>query len=1020
MKKKFLSMFVASLMLTGGLTTFVSCSDDDYGDDITNLQDKTSDLNKQLAALQSALTQNEEAAKQAAEAAARAMEEAQEAAKQGDDAMAEAKQAAAQAELAKQAAAEAKAEAIAEVIKQLKPLIDAAASASKENASAIAALAGRIDGIEKGLSNIDLSDINAQLGGQAESIAANAKAIQALQVQVSALEKLQAELAKLQQDVTALGGSLSASVAEINGKIAAIESTLAELNQLKAEVEANKKSIDSIKQQLTELSTKISTEVSNAVNTIAGVIAQRLTSVTLMPDLYVGGIPTISFNSAQYTKLVWQNNAWVKATTGKKEFIVTNNETQAQYRLNPGTVTESDIDINGVGYYTRIATARSGEVLNDIVTVAGVKVGDNGVMTVNLGKGNTESLNLGGNKIYTVSLKVPIASKHLFTEQGETEAAVYSEFTRLEEKFFNPELAFIPGEYLGGSSVYHLNDSVALYGSNPGQMINKQIQYNTTFNLYDLVQGCAFEAPGTHTPMTREALQKYGFEIVFGVAQRAYADPFEDHTDQQKFVKLSGENNSILTPVASNGVTGNKVIIGKQPIIRAMLVDQVNKNIVDVRYLKVIFTAEDVQPVDITWEEIQSTGKPCVGASYDFTWKDMAEKVLMKIGDNGISKEEFNKVYGVVPAVITPANNANGTLTEHLILSNPDASIPVMTWTLSPDQLGTLKVGTNKVTVTKSIKFTDPNGLYPEVTINLKWTVTTVVEDALLGKTDGLKWQNNTMKVYPVPMTLDASGHYDGNPAHYATNILEGRLKPYVTGLLDCAQYDINYAASGNPVYPGEPLQFQAPFGHWAMTSANQSNLTEVIYSIKNDAAGKKLVSGGGIIKLDWSSNINGLAKNRYVFGTTNLQIVKILTLNTVLGKAIVDNSVEQTISIADNYTMTDAFGNLVAKVATASQPLAADYYQFYGIQNVKFGQVKNLADNAEGTVNVRSLAGLNMTADVDDASGILTFQNNGSPLQANAFILVPVTIDHLWGTLEGTIAVPLHKSSAPLNAHRK
>lgn len=60
------------------------------------------------------------------------------------------------------------------------------------------------------------------------------------------------------------------------------------------------------------------------------------------------------------------------------------------------------------------------------------------------------------------------------------------------------------------------------------------------------------------------------------------------------------------------------------------------------------------------------------------------------------------------------------------------------------------------------------------------------------------------------------------------------------------------------------------------------------------------------------------------------------------------------------------------------------------------------------------------MVADINGATGDLTFQNNGSPLQADAYIIVPVSIKHKWGTLKNKhIAVPLKKNPA-LKAKRK
>lgn len=1014
MNKKFMSMIVCSMMLTAGLgTTLTSCSDD-HDEDITNLKGQTAELSKQLAALQAALSENQNAAKQAADAATQALALAQDAAKKGDAAVEEAQKAAAEAELAKKAAAEAKAEAIKEVMAELKPLIDAASALSAENAAAIAALAGRIDGIEKGLMNIDLSDVNKQLGAQADAIAANAAAIQALQTQVAALENMKAELA-----------GLSSAVAGMNSKIATIEQTIAELKSLEADVQANKKGIEDIRKDLTDLAAKVSQDISNCVNTLAGVLAQRLTSVTLMPSLYVGGIPTIEFESAKYTKLVLKNGVWTKATTGKTEFIVSNNTAEAQYRLNPGTVTESDIKANDLAYVTKVATTRAAEAYDAVVHVASANVSAPGVLTVKLGKSNTESLNLPGNDIYTVSLRVPIADKHLFTDQGETEAAVYSEFTRLEESYFTPELAFVPGQYTGQPNVTsHLNDSTTLYQSAAGKYICKDIVYSDKdFDLYTLVDGCKFVAPSSHKEMTRAQLKTYGFDIVFHVATKAYTPSAPDQTDQQKFVKLSGENNSLLTPVATNGETGNKVIIGKQPIIRAELRDVTNNNVIDVRYFKVRFTAEKTEPVVVDWGLVTSAGNACTGAEIDFTWKDMAEKVLMKIGSNGMSKDEFTKIYGDVAPLVTPANDQNGTLNAFMIPGNLDASIPVMTWTLTSEQLGKLTAGDNTVTMTKSVTFTDPNGVYPSVTINLKWTVTTKITAATLGNTDPLKWQNNTMKVYPVPMKLNAAGKWDGVQAYYATNILEGRMQPYVNNLLSCAHFDVDLSAADKSKNAFKALTFTAGFSHWSMTAANQNNLKEVIFSIENNANGKNIVSNGGKVTLAWSYDVNGLniatGFNRQQFATSYLQIVKILDINTVLGKDIVDNSVAQTINIANSFALTDAYGNLVAKVATASAPLAADYYQFYGVQDPKFGTNIYIADNAEGTQNKRFLESLNMVANINNTTGELTFQNNGAPLQANAYIIVPVTVEHLWGTLTGNIAVPLKKSSAPLNVRK-
>ena len=979
MNKRFLNIAMAALLLGGSATGFVSCKD--YDDDITEINANADGLSKQLDALQTALGQANEAAKAAAADAQRALEKGN--------------QAEAAAALAKEAAATAKAEAIQAVIDQLKPLIDG--KASQED---LVKLAGKIEGIEKSLNNIDLTDINKQLGDLKEQV----KLIESINVEISALKAFKTALEN----------------ANITEKVALIDGIVKRLGDLEKSVKANSDNIAAIQAELKAISAQISSEVSNAVNTIAGTMVNRLTSVTLIPELYVGGIPTIEFESAKYFKQVYKNNAWVNGTT---EVSVTNNETSADYRLNPGTIKDEDIQIQNMAFVTRIATSRAAEAENDVVNVASASVGDNGILTVKLGKTKPASLNLSGKQIYTVSLKVPVATKHLFEDNGESQANIYSEFTRLAETYFKPELAFIKGKYYGDAS--HLyTDSMTLKNSQPGDDISLKLFYKGEHNLYDYVEGCKFIAPDGHSVLTRANLQKFGFDIQFHIVNFVYA-PTEDKADQQKYVKLSGENNSVLTAIATSGATDNQVTVGKQPIIAATLFDKINNNIVEQKYFKVIFTPEDLKPIEINWEDIATEGKPCNGATFDFGWKEMSERVLEKLNENkGMSKEDFTKIYGQADPIIDPANDENGTLTPNIVAANLDASIPVMTWSLTPEQLGKLNVGDNKVVVTKKVTFTDPTGLHSNLTINLKWTVTTKVAATTLGKTDDLKWKNNTMKVYPVPMEIPYNGT---QKAEYMTNILEGRFKDYVNGMLSCGYFDINYAKTGNPAYVGEALILPNGFTHWGFTAANQKNLDEIGYTIAHTAAGEKLVSNGGTIKIDWSSNINGMngengePNNRYVFGSTYLQIVKILTINTELGVKITDNSRTQTIENIGKYlTLTDAYGNLVAEEPTVDDEYAADYYAYYGVEAPVFGKTIKIADDAAGTKNVRTLESLNMTADIDSTTGDLTFQNNGSPLQADAFIIVPVSVKHYWGTLEANIAIPLLKSSAPLNAPKK
>lgn len=1024
---------VCSLLLGGAAsTTLVSCSDHD--DDITNLNNTTADLSKQLGTLQEALKANEDAAKQADAAAKQALADAAKAAQSGDAAAAEAKKAVAEAELAKKAAADAKAEAIAEVIKQLEPLIN-----GKADAAEVAKLAGRIDGIEKGLKNIDLTDINKQLGDQAQTIADQAKLIEALQVQTKALDKFKTDLE-----------TLGSRIDGIDLKISKIESTISDLNKLQSQVSTNASDIASIKKQLEGISGTVSQEINNSVNTIATVLSNRLTSVTLIPNAYVGGIPTIDFESAKYVKQKQDGLDWVDVTTGKYQFIVSNNQTEAQYRLNPASITSSDIDINNMAYVNRVATTRAGEILNDIVNVKSVAIEPTGgIMTVKLGKSNTESLNHpDANKINTVSLKVPVAKKHLFS--GETEVSVYSEFSRVAETYFQPILALTAEKDAEADA--QLYTAAQIYGYKTGQnancakegkMVAKKIPFGESYNLYKLVEGCKFFADTkTSDPLSLSQLKEYGMAIVFDKGA-SYTLPFSTSgTEQQDFFKLSSWNNSVLTPTLSGGKPGNETIIGKQPIIRATLKDTVNNNVIEVRYFKVMFVKENMADKVVTWDNLTTTGIACQGANVNFTWKDF-EGLLSQLNDEkGMSQDDFVEIYNQKPAIVTPANDDCGKLSADPMSALRDAALPVMTWTFTPAQLvaydtdGKLQEGVNKTKVIKkSIKFVPKDDLHRAIVINLELVITTEVGNVTLGKTNGLKWDsNNTMKVYPTPMPTDYTIESKVK-ATYNTNILEGREKPYTTGLTSCAKYDINYK---NAMVPGGCKQLILPAGynHWSFNRDNQNDVNAIYFQlIKGNAAAEKLAAGKGEdIVINWSNDINGNTANRYVFGSMKLHVVKILNLETTLADAFVDNSRAQTINIKDEFKMTDAYGNAVKYYAEPSgdaEILANKYYHYYGVNEAKFGAdatmpndaiVKEIVicNSADGKGQQWTPASLNMSANFNAATGDLTFQNNGAPLQANAYVLVPISVKHEWGTLTGHIAVPLNKSNAPLSKRRK
>lgn len=1020
MKKRFLNLALLSLLTVSMPVGFTSCSDND--DDIKKLEQTTDDLNSQIAKLSEAINENKAAAANAAANAEAALKAASEAAQKGDQALAEAQAAAAQAELAKQAAAQAKADALAEIKAQaeaLQQLINSNSADIEQNAKDIAALIGRIEGVESSLSALDVDKIAKEVASLQkellDQIEASNKALEAVNIQLAALDSFKT---LIEGKMSAVEGAVAGLSEELDAVKGNIENLTDELTALRADVSALTSSVaqnttaistinsqlTSVNSQLTSLSTKITTEVNGALNTIASVISSRLTSVSLMPDLYIDGIPTIEFRSAKYVPAMRKGGDWVPST--KPDVIVSNNETEVQYRLNPATIGESDINKGGLAFVSRVATSRAAEVENDLINVSSASI-DGGILTVKAGKSNTKTLNLAGNKINTVSLKVPIAEKHLFTEQGENEANVYSEYTRLNEVYFTPELD--KSKKVASDIPVNFNDSVSIYSTAMNTHLAYELQYDETLDLETLVQPCAYTVSG-HSAMTYEELRKYGFDVYFHKAGAEYIAGNHDKTNQQAYAKVEGK---ILTPILPTGETANQAIIDKQPIIAATLVDVANSNIVDQVYFKVIFVKKKVEPVVVDLVPEFEADLDCDGFDWSMSWTQMVDQVMKHLnGGAGMSQDDFMKIYKKENVVISDCDYSTGENVNVYILNDGGvAANTVINWTATNEHIGHIDLGKSKK-FTVTVKFVDETGINPEISIKLTGTVNAPESlKPALGSTDPIKWQNEVMLVYPTPFQDIA-----GATAEYSTNILQGRIKPYVNNLLSCATYDVDYR--NKTIYQGEALAFQAGYGHHMITKANQANLEDITYNIANNASGKALVAAGAKVVdgtivagkdvvLDWSAYINGLAVNNVVFGTSNLRVVYPLYLNTQIAKSITDDSTPQTINLGDYLTLTDAYGHEVAH--TNDSELTQKLWDYYVVQDPEFGAQVMLASDANGSNSV-SLESLNMSASVDTATGELTFVNLGAPLQDNRYLMVPVTIEHKWGTITGKVAVPLNK----------
>ncbi len=757
---------LASLILLGGAV--VGCSDD-YDDDIHANEVAISALGDQLNALQGAF---EQAKKDAQDAHANYVTQTQ----LGNT------EAAAK-EAAKEAAATAKAEAIAEAIEQCKALVS-----GKADQSALDALSTRIDALDASLN---------KLGSLATTDALEA-AKKNLQDQINALDYLKELLPE--------GSDFATQLSQLNSLKAELTEALQKIDGM---------NLDELKTTMNSLSEKVNKidGIGNQVNLLTVLVNKVLTSVTLIPQLYIDGIEAFEFRVLEYQPIDPKTSG---SSVLNKKVRIASDETKIQYRLNPNTVKLESIDKDNISFVAHTAKSRTATESPVLYS----SIDDNyhdGILTVNAKRNPNVSLATSNGDIWVAAVKIP---RKADAETGAEYAEIYSEYSMVTETTFAPQITQVAvtneqfGQYRNGSAKtlpeqmvaptynkwsnteYHFSDSAAVYQSyvDQDQLVYAKLMFNKEFDLAQLVTGCyerdyANRPDSKHISIKRDELKKYGLAFRFHIADAKYTTDVQNQTNQQEFAAI--KNNSILYSKTPAGITDNKAVIGKEPIIRIMLCDTVNNYTLDQRYIKIKWDEEielekpalDPKHIDDLTSEI--TLDPCGDVTVEgYTWREFVNKVYAVIGTQGVSQEKFDKIYpaadrtiiggtwkgyvdnniqatsgevqgtynGNLPAIVTTTNihgdalvctwNLNSADIKRVIFSNDDPAKAIHNYKLIPARI--------------TFKSNDPE--YPDIWFD--WTVKVKAPQkfpALEGYYDQYWYQKyDIVDVFPVQYKTNA------------------------------------------------------------------------------------------------------------------------------------------------------------------------------------------------------------------------------------------------------------------------
>lgn len=565
----------------------------------------------------------------------------------------------------------------------------------------LAGLQGKLDDIDLKIADlyVKYGEVAGELTQAKRDILANASAIEDLEGVVAAnkeeLEGLIGDLDQrlteevstlnqaienakdaLQQSIDGVQTNLDNAVSDLQGKIDTINETLGTIDEtlgnhgtritaLEGTVEEQGEAIETLKTDLAQAQRDI-VKINGALSVLNEINAKRLTSVTLIPSSYVGGIPTIDFFSAKFVPMVaGANGEYTPAAETAEPMIVTNTDTEALYRLNPSGVMLEDIVAKDVTFVQQVATSRS-ESTEPVVKVAGVEKDDNGVLVVNATKSAsfTSDLNSAGEgKIYTVSLRVPIAPKNYYTwtedgkevKESAEDAVVYSEYARVSETTFTPGIAAVycgteslplTSSYLEENESWNKHNEESkptnffytkdeAFGENAPVYLT--VPYNTVeFNLAQLVTGSKTVGEGASAVTTYlDNYASYPFTFSYEFVSTPATEGYATVTTEGLLTATNPANNPNINSASR---------IGKVVTVRVTM--KYGNNVVEQKYFNVQYVLTP-KPITVYFNDDLYTHFTWnlytpVGTENSCLWNDTKE------GENVVEKGFMTKLHDAI------------------------------------------------------------------------------------------------------------------------------------------------------------------------------------------------------------------------------------------------------------------------------------------------------------------------------------------------------------------------------------
>lgn len=522
----------------------------------------------------------------------------------------------------------------------------------------------------------------------------------------------------------------------------------------------------------------------NAIPDVTISLGGKLTSLVFAPTTYVNGVEAIKFATLTY-------KTWGTTLTGDKpadantDYSIDNKTNIAEYFANPANVLTSSIE--GLSYVSNTATETTRAAAETSpIDVAGFNVEDNanGVRVLNVTITKNKAFKKPATGFTIVALKASLPT-------GET---VYSDWTRVEETtetpyIHNKEAVDASGKLDEGTTgVQHFYAYSKIYGSATASTVDsvaksvadaaapiKEVYYKNTIDLDSLVQVCDKKG-------TVYNAKSYGLAFSYNLMDFKVKNEGStvDATNQKDFAVLTG---SVLSSKAIDGTTNNRSAIGRTPVVQVVLTDTVNKQVVDVRYIKIKWVDETVNKVlDDTYA---FTDEYDCGEEYaDTILQAQMNKIYATVN---LEKEEFHAAYTLQSGLYTTLEkaklggtpDATGMTITDLVDNTSSTQTHNLKWTVGNVTATAAEFAAGKKVVTAYAVYRNVSNNQSIIIFPLELTLTMPKMAYADGVNKTNYWTGAVRNINPTAETDELYGNATAGPGYVTTQIRGTVLSGY-------------------------------------------------------------------------------------------------------------------------------------------------------------------------------------------------------------------------------------------------